>query len=119
MNKSKHIAAVLGPTLIVVTITEALNLKIWEDVHPTVVYLNGLLFLIGGLVIVTTHNTWRMDLSLLVTVSGWLLVLAGLFRMLLPTAQQLAAGLGTYIVIALVFALGVALTVHAFFKPSH
>ncbi|WP_430448256.1 hypothetical protein [Rhodophyticola sp.] len=118
MDTSGHIAAVLGPTLIVVTVSEVLNLSIWHDVHPTVVYLNGLLFLIGGLVIVTTHNIWRLDLSLLVTVSGWLLVSAGAFRMFFPTAQQLAAGLGTYIVIAMLFTLGVALTAYAFLKPS-
>ncbi|ABD56458.1 hypothetical protein Jann_3541 [Jannaschia sp. CCS1] len=118
MDTSGHIAAVLGPTLIIVTISEFLNLRIWTDVHPTVVYLNGLLFLIGGLVIITTHNVWRLDFSLVVTLSGWLLVVAGTFRMLFPTAQQLAAGLGTYIVIASLFVLGVVLAAYAFVKSS-
>ncbi|MGF1463839.1 MAG: hypothetical protein ACFB2Z_11895 [Maricaulaceae bacterium] len=119
MDTSGRIAAVLGPALMVVTTSEFLNLKIWEDVHPTVVYLNGLLFLLGGLVIVTTHNVWRPDFSLLVTLSGWLLVLAGTFRMFFPTAQQLSADVGTYLVIASLFALGVALTAYAFIKPSN
>ena len=119
MDLTGRIAAVLGPTPIAVTVSETLNLRIWHDVHPTVVYLNGLLFLIGGLVIVTTHNYWRLDFSLLVTLSGWLLVTAGMFRMFFPTAQQLAADLGTYALIASLFALGVALTLFAFFRSTN
>lgn len=119
MDLSGRIAAVLGPTLIAVTISEIVNLKIWENVHPSVVYLNGLVLLIGGLLIVTSHNLWRFDVSLLVTVSGWLLVVAGAFRMFFPNAKQLASGLGTYVVIALLFALGVALTAFAFLRPAN
>ncbi len=119
MDLTGSIAAVLGPTLIAVTVSEIFNLKIWDDVHPAVVYLNGLVLLIGGLLIVTTHNVWRPDLSLLVTVSGWILVVAGGFRMFFPNARQLAPGLGTYLVIALLFALGVALTAFAFLKSTH
>ncbi|MEM7643744.1 MAG: hypothetical protein AAF366_14605 [Pseudomonadota bacterium] len=118
MDTSGRIAAVLGPTLMVVTTSEFLNLGIWADVHPTVVYLNGLLFLMGGLIIVTTHNIWRPNFSVLVTLSGWLLVAAGTFRMFFPTVQQLAAGFGTYVVIATLFLLGVALTAYAFLKRS-
>lgn len=114
MNLTARIAAVLGPVLMAVTVSETVNLHIWHDVHPTVVYLNGLLFLVGGLVIATTHNYWRLDFSLLVTLSGWLLVAAGAFRMFFPEAQQLAPGVGTYILIAVLFALGAALTLFAF-----
>lgn len=114
MNVTTRIAAVLGPVLMAVTVSETLNLNIWHDVHPTVVYLNGLLFLVGGLVIVTAHNRWRFDFGLLVTLSGWLLVAAGAFRMFFPAAQQLGPGPGTYILIASLFALGAALTLYAF-----
>lgn len=119
MDLTERIAAVLGPTLVAVTISEIINLKIWDNVPPAVVYLNGLVLLIGGLVIVTSHNLWQPDLTLLVTVSGWILVVAGGFRMFFPNAQQLAPGMGTYIVIALVFALGVALTAVAFLRSAN
>ncbi|MFQ6548647.1 hypothetical protein AADZ90_011860 [Aestuariibius sp. 2305UL40-4] len=94
-------------------------MRIWADVHPAVVYLNGLLFLIGRLVIITSHNLWSLDFRLLVTLSGWLLIFAGAFRMFFPTAQQLAAGTGTYLLIALLFLLGMALTAYAFLNPSN
>ncbi|WP_421724244.1 hypothetical protein [Bauldia sp.] len=116
MNVSQHIAAVLGPTLIAVTVSEAINLRIWDGVHPTVVYLNGLLLLVGGLVIVTIHNHWQFDSRLLVTVSGWLLVITGAYRMFFPSSPQRAPGVATYAIITLVCALGVALSFMAFLR---
>lgn len=113
---TQAIAAVLGPALVIVTVSEAIHLDIWDDVHPTVVYLNGLLFLIGGLVIVTTHNNWVLGWGGLVTLAGWLLVLGGVFRMFAPTARQLHPGLGTYALIALLGCLGLALSWFAFLK---
>jgi len=95
MSLTQRIAAVLGPTL---------------------VYLNGLLFFVGGLVIATSHNLWRPLPALLVTLSGWLLIFAGAYRMFLPTAPQLGPGPIAYSVIALLGALGLALSVVGFFK---
>ncbi len=114
-NTSQRIAAVLGPTLVAVTLSETVNLDIWEDVHPTVVYLNGLLLLIGGLVIATTHNVWVRDRRGLITLSGWLLIPAGLYRMFAPTATQLGPGPATYATIALLGCLGLTLSWFAFF----
>jgi len=111
-----RIAAVLGPALVAVTTSEALNLGIWHDVHPTLVYLNGLLLLVGGLVVVTNHNQWRWGGEFLVTLSGWLLVAAGAFRMFFPSAPQLHAGPVTYAVIAVIGILGFALSAFAFLR---
>lgn len=119
MDVSRRIAAVLGPTLLAVTMSEAINLRIWAGVDATVVYLNGLVFLIDGLVIVTTHNNWNLDFRVLVTVSGWLLVIAGAYRIFFPMAPQLAPGVGTYLVIAALFSLGVAISLYAFFLRAN
>lgn len=116
MNLTRRIAAVLGPSLVAVTISEAVNLDIWKEVEPTLVYLNGLLFLVGGLVIVTSHNVWKTHRGILVTLAGWLLVLAGGYRMFLPTASQLGPGPVTYLFIAILGAYGLALCVIAFLK---
>ncbi|MGV8855188.1 MAG: hypothetical protein ACOH2L_11110 [Devosia sp.] len=115
-SPTQRIAAVLGPTLIAVTASEAINLEIWNDVHPTLTYLNGLLFFVGGTVIVTSHNQWRPVSALLVTLAGWLLVLAGSYRLFFPTAPQLAPGPSTYALIALLGAYGVALSFVGFFR---
>jgi hypothetical protein len=113
-NLTQRIAAVLGPTLVAVTVSEAINLKIWKDVHPTLVFLNGLILFAAGMFIVTSHNRWRPGRAFLVTLSGWLLVLAGAYRMFFPAAPQLAPNPSTYALIALVGLLGVALSVIAF-----
>jgi hypothetical protein len=122
MTYSQHIAAVLGPALVLVTLSEAIHLDIWEDVHPTVVYLNGLLFVIGGLFIATTHNLWVPDWRVMVTLSGWLMVIAGAYRMFAPEGQQLGPGPLTYAAIALLGCLDLVLSWFAFLTsgtPSH
>ena len=83
---TNRFAFVLGPALVAVTVSEAINLDIWSDVHPTLVCLNGLLFLVGGLVVITCHNHWKRRMEQLVTFSGWLLFLAGAWRMFFPKA---------------------------------
>lgn len=113
---TRRIAAVLGPTLVAVTVSETINLDIWSHVDATVVYLNGLLFLVGGLVIVTNHNRWHFGGPLLVTLSGWLLLTAGMYRMFFPVAPQLDPGPFTYGFIALLGLLGAALCLIAFAK---
>jgi len=116
MNLSQRIAAVLGPTLVALTVSEAINLHIWDGVQPTVVYLNGLVFLISGLVITTSHNRWQVNRGLLVTLSGWMLVLVGAARMFFPEAPQPAPGPAIYTIIALLGVLGVSLSLFAFRK---
>ncbi len=116
MTLTHQIAVVLGPALVAVTVSEAINLKIWADVHPTLVYLNGMFFLVGGLVIVTTHNQWQPGWAIVVTLAGWLLVFAGAFRMFFPTAPQLDAGPVTYAFIALLGFLGLLLSAIGFLK---
>jgi uncharacterized membrane protein HdeD (DUF308 family) len=115
-NLTQRIAAVLGPTLVAVTVSEAINLNIWSNAHPTLVYLNGLILFVGGIFIVTSHNRWRLRREFLVTLSGWLLVLAGAYRMFFPSAPQLAPSSLTYTFIALLGALGLALSIIAFLK---
>lgn len=89
---TRRISAVLGPTLVILTVSEATNLHIWADVDPMLVYLNGLFLLVSGLFIVTSHNRWQFDRAAFVRVAGWLLVVSGAYRMFFPTAQQLAPG---------------------------
>ncbi len=116
-NLTQRIAAVLGPTLCAVTSSEALNFGIWKDVHPTLVALNGLVLFAGGMVIVTTHALWKPMSAALVTMSGWLLVLAGAWRLYFPAVPQAQPGIVTYVFIALLGALGLTLCAIAFRRP--
>ena len=111
---TRSIAAVLGLALVAVTLSEAINLGIWNDVDPTLVYLNGLFFLVGGLVVVTNHTRLRPPKALPVTLAGWLLVGAGLWRMFFPAAPQAEPGVATYAGISILFVLGLVISAIAF-----
>ena len=107
---SVQIASILGPVLMIVTLSEYLNLKIWKNVDPTVVSLNGLILLISGLVIVRFHNYWSLNWTLVITILGWLIFLAGVFRSFAPSAKQAQENTLTKIFVIILFLTGGFLT---------
>jgi len=74
-----------------------------------------LLFL-GGLAIIRSHNLWIRSWPVLVTLTGWFIILLGLFRMFVPEMQLEGANNTTMVVIlsSLVFIIGVYLTIKAY-----
>lgn len=106
MDISRRIARILGPTLIALTITEAPNLRLFAGNPAPVVYLDGTLLFIAGVAILQAYARWSWSLSTLVTLCGWAFVLAGLYRMAFPAANQLAEGPGTWAVFAVLLAIG-------------
>lgn len=114
MANSKLIAGLIGPTLIALSISEALNLHIWATNIAPVTYLNGLLLFVAGLAIVRVHNRWTRSWPVIVTLVGWVVMLGGLFRMFAPEAQQGGENIPTYAVIVVIFAIGIFLTFKAY-----
>jgi hypothetical protein len=110
MPNSKHIAGLIGPTLIALTTSEAMNLHIWAVNLATVTYLNGLLLFVAGLSIVHAH---RLTGPVLVTQVGWCMILVGLFRMFAPEAHPGGENIPTYTVILVLFVVGIVLTAAA------
>jgi len=88
MAETRHIARILGPTLIALSASEAVNPHIWIGVPATQVYLAGALWFVAGLSIVCTHNRWSGGWPALVTFMGWFAIVGGLFRMFAPEAAQ-------------------------------
>jgi len=88
MAETRHIARILGPTLIALSASEAVNPHIWIGVAATQVYLAGSLWFVAGLAIVCTHNRWSGGWPALVTFMGWFAMIGGLFRMFAPEAAQ-------------------------------
>lgn len=72
---------------------------------------------VAGLLIVHAHNRWTRGLPVVVTVTGWVAMLWGLFRMFAPEAQQGGASIPTFIGMAIPFAVGVFLSFKAYW-PS-
>jgi hypothetical protein len=122
MEKSKSIAGLAGPTLVVMVLSE---MKLW---NPTLydtqiaplIYLNGVLLFIAGLAIVRTHHIWAYSWQTLVTIVGYLGIVLGLFRMFFPHVQksEFRNTDSVLIVEILLILLGMFLTFKAYF-PSN
>lgn len=110
MAASRTIAAILGPTLAALAASEALNLSIWARPDPQVVYLNGVLLLVAGLTIIRTHNHWALRWPAMITVVGWLVTAAGLYRMFAPEGPQAHESPATFALLTVLGVVGLALS---------
>ena len=114
MTNSKHIAGLIGPTLIALTTSETMNIHIWSvNIAPNT-YLNGLILFVAGLTIVRAHNYWTCAWPIMVTLMGWFIILLGLFRMFFPEAKPTGENILTYSVIMVLFVIGIFLTFKAY-----
>ena len=119
MTRSIQIAGFLGPTIISLAISEAKNLQIWEAGNASLTYLAGLLWFLGGLVVVRLHNRWSTTWPVAITLVGWFFLVGGLFRLLFPEAQQgnqNTPTVGIYAIDAWLLALGTLMTFKAYRK---
>lgn len=83
MPDSKRVAALVGPTMVAMLVSEfpLVQPHLYDEQIPPVIYLSGVLMFVGGLAIVRAHNRWVRDWTVLVTLSGWFALLLGLVRM--------------------------------------
>ena len=97
MQASVFIARIIGPITLVVGLALAFNAAVFRALAEeflrshALIFLAGLLTLASGLAIVLTHNVWTADWRVVITILGWLFVLAGIFRTVAP---QQVAGIG-------------------------
>ncbi len=118
METSRNIAAIMGPTIMAATSLETLNFHIWAGIHPTTVFNNGIVWLMGGLAVVWFHNLWVKDWRVIVTLLGWMSLFSGLFRMAFPDAPQAERGVVTFAVIGLLFLAAAVVTWKAYTTRS-
>lgn len=123
MDKSKSIAGIVGPTLIVMVLSE---MKLWNPtLYDTqivpVIYLNGVLFFIAGLAIVRSHNIWTCGWQALVTIIGYIGILLGVFRMFFPHVQKSEFNNNNSVQVLEVtlILLGIFLTLKAYFQTKN
>jgi len=111
MANSRALARIIGPSMIALAVTEAMNIDIFAGNPAPVVYLNGMILFAAGVAIAQGHNLWTRDWRVLITLVGWILCLGGLYRLIAPAAPQLAAGPATDVVFGVLIAVGAALSV--------
>lgn len=89
MDTSIFLARLIGPLFVVL----AVGLLVRPDAIRTManefitsrplIFLSGVLSLLGGLAIVNTHNVWQ-GWPVIITIFGWLGVIGGIARILFP-----------------------------------
>jgi hypothetical protein len=115
--ESKRIAGLVGPTLMALSASEALNYRIWEQNLAPATYLDGALLFVGGVAIVRVHNRWARGWPVLITLAGWSALALGLVRMFAPEARQPGRNAAIDGVLAAMFTSGVVLTCKAY-RPA-
>ena len=94
MDRSALLAKLIGPLFLAVGLGVLLNQKTYWDMidvirHPSpignmLIYLSGLLSMLGGLAVVNAHPSWTRDWRVVITIIGWLMLVGGIVRIVLP-----------------------------------
>jgi hypothetical protein len=89
MDTSVFLARLIGPLFVVLSIgllvrPDAIRTMANEFITSRpLIFLSGVLSLLGGLAIVNTHNVWQ-GWPVIITIFGWLGVIGGIARILFP-----------------------------------
>ena len=98
MQNSILIAKLIGPVIAALGLTLLVNRGVFDRLieeassNKGLIVLMGVPTLLAGLAIVTTHNVWAWNWSVAITIFGWLAVVGGLLRTLLPGLVQALGG---------------------------
>ena len=97
MQRSIFLAKLIGPLLFCIGVSLLVNhegFRLMADQllrNFALIYISGTITLVAGLAIVNLHNLWVRDWRVAITILGWLTVIGGIVRIVVP---QHAATLG-------------------------
>jgi|SRR5215207_243740 len=97
---SIFLAKLVGPLFVAMGLGLLVNQSVYTQMAEqflgsyALIYLSGLLALVAGLAMINVHNVWTREWRVIITVFGWLAVIGGLFRIVLP---QFVASIGAAI----------------------
>ena len=94
MSDSVWIARLLGPVVVAVSVPmifsplrlEGLTRSFLES--PALIFISGVLVLVGGLAILNLNNLWVADWRVIITLFGWAMALGGISRIVLPQVVE-------------------------------
>lgn len=90
MQTSIFIARLIGPVMIVAGLSVLFDRQRFHSMAEeflasrALMFLGGMMVMLGGLAIVLAHNVWTSDWRMMVTLFGWLLVISGAIRIIEP-----------------------------------
>lgn len=94
MSTSILIAKLLAAFYLSVSLGFIFNMKYYKkELHkiaeePGTLYLGGAMALTAGLLIVTYHNTWVSNWTVLITLFGWLALVKGVLILTFPNTVK-------------------------------
>jgi hypothetical protein len=97
MQISVFLAQLIGPLFLVMGLGMLIDGEGYRGMareflaSRALIYIAGLMAFLPGLAIVLLHNVWAFDWRLIITLLGWLSLIGGIFRLLLPS-QVTAVG---------------------------
>ncbi|NKB53486.1 MAG: hypothetical protein GKR97_14910 [Rhizobiaceae bacterium] len=98
MENSILIAKLMGPVVLVAAIA---MLKDPDDLlsmgreflkSRALIFISGVLALLGGLAVVNFHNIWIASWPVVITLFGWAMVIGGAMRIALPNVVESIGG---------------------------
>lgn len=90
MTSSNYLAMVFGTYIIAVSIPmlwdQSRLIRLMKDFidSPPLIFLTGILALIGGLSIIAFHNIWVPDWRSFITIIGWIAAIEGAWLIIAP-----------------------------------
>jgi len=90
METSLFLAKVIGSFGALTTLAIMWHYKFYLQMeanvakNQTTIYLSGFVFLLLGILISVSHQVWTLDWRVIITIIGWLTLVKGLMRILLP-----------------------------------
>ena len=94
MQTSILIAKLIGPLLVMTGLIMLVTSQAVQDMareflaSRALIFIAGVLALLGGLAIVNTHNVWTAGWPVIITIFGWLAVIGGIVRMGFPALTK-------------------------------
>jgi len=122
MQKSKSIAGIVGPTLMVMVISEmkAWNPTLYDEQIVPLVYLSGILLFVAGISVIRMHNIWTLGWPVLITLTGWSALILGMFRAFFPQTYKgsFENGITALAVELVLICTGIVLTAKAYWPAK-
>ena len=94
MDTSLFLARMIGPVLLAIGIALLINQRSVREMateflaSKALIFMSGVLSLLGGLAIVLTHNVWDASWPVAITLFGWFLAIGGAFRIIFPDSVK-------------------------------
>jgi hypothetical protein len=98
MEMSIWIAKLLGPVFLATATAMVVHPRTIKELaddfleNRSLIFISGVLVLVGGLSIVNTHNRWSLDWTLIITLFGWAMVIGGASRIMAPNVVTNVGG---------------------------